>query len=266
MRSGQSRRLAHISALPREIFSPPRSAPACVTTYCCRSSESTGWEANAHYSGKREQERLIEQGRVPWTIVPATQFHDFAALAVSWTERDGVAAVAPPLVQPIAPDDMSLRVLAEVATAEPQGRYVGVAGPEPQDLVDMARRTNDVLGRLLHVAERCPVHQTLGKAWFAPDWSTAAVGTADPARCAPTALKSFSAAAPLKSTRSIVGCASKERSKVVGHHAVRFHRGIQTPDPPARPQRIPHRRHRDHKVSPSAPHKPKRRRTRRSRP
>jgi uncharacterized protein YbjT (DUF2867 family) len=99
----------------------------------------------AHYSGKREQERLIEEGRVPWTIVPATQFHDFAALAASWTERDGVATIAPLLVQPIAPDDIA-HVLAEVATGEPQGRYVDVAGPETQDLVDMARRTNDVLG------------------------------------------------------------------------------------------------------------------------
>ena len=100
----------------------------------------------AHYSGKREQERLIEEGRVPWTILPATQFHDFAALATSWTERDGVATIAPLLIQPIAPDDIA-QVLAEVATGEPQGRYVDVAGPEPQDLVDMARRTNDVLGR-----------------------------------------------------------------------------------------------------------------------
>ena len=100
----------------------------------------------AHYSGKREQERLIEEGRVPWTILPATQFHDFAALATSWTERDGVATIAPLLIQPIAPDDIA-QVLAEVATGEPQGRYVDVAGPETQDLVDMARRTNDVLGR-----------------------------------------------------------------------------------------------------------------------
>ena len=100
----------------------------------------------AHYSGKREQERLVEQGRVPWTIVPAAQFHDFAALAASWTERDGVATIAPLLIQPIAPDDIA-QVLAEVATGEPRGRYVDVAGPETQDLVDMARRTNDVLGR-----------------------------------------------------------------------------------------------------------------------
>lgn len=103
-------------------------------------------EGNAHYAGKREQEHLVEAGPVPWTIVPATQFHDFAAMVASWAERDGVATIAPLLVQPIAPADIA-DVLAEVATADPQGRYPDVAGPETQDLVDMARRTNDVRGR-----------------------------------------------------------------------------------------------------------------------
>jgi uncharacterized protein YbjT (DUF2867 family) len=49
-------------------------------------------------------------------------------------------------VQPIAPADVA-DILAEIATGEPQGRYVDVAGPEPQDLVDMARRTNEARGR-----------------------------------------------------------------------------------------------------------------------
>lgn len=101
---------------------------------------------NAHYAGKREQERLVAEGPVPWTIVRATQFHDFAAMVTSWTEQDGAAAIAPLLVQPIAPADVA-DVLAEIATGAPQGRYRDVAGPEPQDLVDMARRTNDRRGR-----------------------------------------------------------------------------------------------------------------------
>jgi uncharacterized protein YbjT (DUF2867 family) len=105
-----------------------------------------GVEGNAHYEGKREQERLVSEGPVPWTIVPATQFHDFAEMVASWTERDGVATIAPLLVQPIAPADVAT-VLIEVATGEPQGRYVDVAGPETQDLVDMARRTNQARGR-----------------------------------------------------------------------------------------------------------------------
>jgi uncharacterized protein YbjT (DUF2867 family) len=103
-------------------------------------------EGNPHYAGKREQERLAAAGPVPWTIVPATQFHDFAAMVASWTERDGVATIPPLLVQPIAPADVA-EVLAEIATGEPKGRYVDVAGPEPQDLVDMARRTNEARGR-----------------------------------------------------------------------------------------------------------------------
>lgn len=102
-------------------------------------------EGNAHYAGKREQERLVEAGPVPWTIVPVTQFHDFAAMVTSWTEQDGVATIAPLLVQPIAPDDVA-EILAAIATGEPQGRHVDVAGPEPQDLADMARRTHEARG------------------------------------------------------------------------------------------------------------------------
>ncbi|PRC47641.1 NmrA family transcriptional regulator, partial [Mycobacterium sp. ITM-2017-0098] len=49
-------------------------------------------------------------------------------------------------IQPIAPDDIA-QVLAEIAAGPPLGRYVDVAGPETQDLVDMARRTNDAHGR-----------------------------------------------------------------------------------------------------------------------
>ena len=101
---------------------------------------------NAHYAGKREQERLVEAGPVPWTIVPATQFHDFAEMVAGWTENDGVARIAPLLVQPIDPADVGA-ILAEVAVGEPQGRYADVAGPETHDLVDMARRSLAARGR-----------------------------------------------------------------------------------------------------------------------
>ena len=103
-------------------------------------------EGNPHYAAKREQEHLVENGPVPWTIVPATQFHDFAATVTSWTEHDGVATIAPLLVQPIAPIEIA-DVLAEITTGEPQGRYADVAGPKTEDLVDMARRINAVRGR-----------------------------------------------------------------------------------------------------------------------
>lgn len=107
-------------------------------------------QGNAHYAGKRTQEALVEVGSVPWTIVPATQFHDFGAMVASWTERDGIAAIAPLLIQPIAPLDIA-DVLADVALGEPHGRYVDVAGPRTEDLVDMARRTLAVRRRDLRL-------------------------------------------------------------------------------------------------------------------
>lgn len=102
-------------------------------------------DANAHYIGKVAQERVVESGQVPWTIVPATQFHDFAEMVSTWTEQDGSAVIAPLLVQPIAPADVA-EVLAEVAAGAPQGRYTDIAGPHTEDLVDLARRTRAARG------------------------------------------------------------------------------------------------------------------------
>jgi len=99
-----------------------------------------------HYAGKREQERLVSAGPVPWSIVRATQFHDFAAMVVGWVEQDGLAPIAPLLVQPIAIPDVGA-VLAEVAVGAPLRDRLNIAGPQTQDLVDMARRTLAVRGR-----------------------------------------------------------------------------------------------------------------------
>lgn len=61
-------------------------------------------------------------------------------MVAGWAEQDGVATIAPLLVQPIAPADVAA-VLAGIATAAPLHAKLDVAGPETQDLVDMARRT-----------------------------------------------------------------------------------------------------------------------------
>jgi uncharacterized protein YbjT (DUF2867 family) len=99
-----------------------------------------------HYAGKREQERLVASGPLPWSIVRATQFHDFAAMVAGWAEQDGAATIAPLLVQPIAPADVAA-ILADVAVAAPLGYRLDIAGPQTEDLVDMARRTFAVRGQ-----------------------------------------------------------------------------------------------------------------------
>jgi uncharacterized protein YbjT (DUF2867 family) len=88
----------------------------------------------------------VTEGAVPWSIVRATQFHDFAAMVAGWTLKDGVATISPLLVQPIDIADVAAS-LAEIAVGEPLNGKLDIAGPETQDLVDMARRTFAVRGQ-----------------------------------------------------------------------------------------------------------------------
>lgn len=97
-------------------------------------------QGNPHYAGKRVQEELVSAGAVPATIQRATEFHELAGMVVEWTRAGVVATVPPALVQPVAAADVG-EVLAEIALGSPRGRAVDLAGPEPQDLFDMARRT-----------------------------------------------------------------------------------------------------------------------------
>jgi uncharacterized protein YbjT (DUF2867 family) len=103
---------------------------------------------NGHYAGKRLQERLARQADIPATVVRAAQFFDFAAMVVRWTLQGDRAVVPPLLIQPLAVADLA-EVLTAVATGEPASVTTEVAGPEPLDLVDMARRTLTARGRSL---------------------------------------------------------------------------------------------------------------------
>jgi hypothetical protein len=78
-------------------------------------------------------------------------------------------------------------VLAEVATGEPQGRSPDVAGPETQDLVDMARRTNEVRGREVRLV---PTWSGL----FGPSMAGDVLLPGEGARIAPTTFDEWLAA------------------------------------------------------------------------
>jgi uncharacterized protein YbjT (DUF2867 family) len=135
---------------------------------------------NAHYAGKRRQETLVREGRVPWTTVRAAQFFEFAEMAASWTRDGDTAVVSPILVQPLAAADAG-DVLAEVAVGEPAGQF-DLVGPEPQDLVDLTRR--------VFAARRTPLH--LVPSWdrgpFGLECAGNAMLAADGARIAPTSV------------------------------------------------------------------------------
>ena len=103
---------------------------------------------NAHYFGKRAQEREVAAGAVPFTIVRATQFHDFPAMIAEWSIIDGEGVVPPLLLQPIAPADVASTLVAAAISAPLQGSF-DLAGPRTEDAVDMARRTLAARGSAL---------------------------------------------------------------------------------------------------------------------
>ncbi|HJS75175.1 MAG TPA: SDR family oxidoreductase [Vicinamibacteria bacterium] len=88
---------------------------------------------------KVAQEVRVRAGRIPYTILRATQFFEFiGAIADGGTE--GAAARLPPvLMQPIAADDV-VAVLADLAEGEPRNGVVDLAGPDRIRMDEVARR------------------------------------------------------------------------------------------------------------------------------
>jgi uncharacterized protein YbjT (DUF2867 family) len=98
-----------------------------------------------YYEGKRRQEQLVRDAEVPFTILRATQFHEFADQLLART-RGPVAFLPRMRVQPVAAADVGNR-LAELAVGEPLGDAPELAGPEVHEVVEMARQVASRRGR-----------------------------------------------------------------------------------------------------------------------
>ncbi len=98
-----------------------------------------------HFTGKLAQETTVAGGGIPYTILRATEFFEFAESAVEWGTKGDFSDVPPLLMQPIAVDDVA-EALVDAATAKPTNAIGEIAGPERHDLVDLARRIQAVRG------------------------------------------------------------------------------------------------------------------------
>ncbi|MFN8227914.1 MAG: NAD(P)H-binding protein [Mycobacterium sp.] len=97
-----------------------------------------GLPDSPYLSAKAAQERVITRSVLPYTIVRATQFHEFAGTIVdSLTDGDDVR-VPDALIQPIAGDEVAA-FLAEVAVEAPRNHVVNIGGPEKLSFADLAR-------------------------------------------------------------------------------------------------------------------------------
>lgn len=100
----------------------------------------------AYYEAKLAQEGVVEQGPVPWTILRATQFHEFAGQMAGRLRVAGVQLAPRMRTQPIAAREVGEHLVA-LAERPPAGRAGELAGPREEQLAEMVRRLVRAEGR-----------------------------------------------------------------------------------------------------------------------
>lgn len=94
---------------------------------------------SGYMRAKVNLEKVIEAGRVPYSIVRATQFFEFLGwIANSGAEGDTVRLSSAPM-QPLAADDVAA-ALADVAVGAPLNATIELAGPEKMSIADFVGR------------------------------------------------------------------------------------------------------------------------------
>jgi uncharacterized protein YbjT (DUF2867 family) len=82
-----------------------------------------------YFQVKAQQEQVVEHGQVPWTIVRATQFHEYAAATLEAAARWRVVPLPQVRLQTVASAEVA-RVIADAAEDGPRRTRIEVAGPE----------------------------------------------------------------------------------------------------------------------------------------
>ncbi len=95
--------------------------------------------ASGYFRAKMAQEKLIKASPIPYTIVRATQFFEFAGGIAQLATEGQTVRLPPVLMQPIAADDVAA-VMADVALAAPLNGTFDLAGPEPIRQDDLVRQ------------------------------------------------------------------------------------------------------------------------------
>ena len=115
-------------------------AAAGVSHHVALSVVGTERMAESGYMrAKIAQEKLIKNSSVPYTIVHATQFFEFAVRTADEASDGGTVRVPSVLIQPMAAADVAAALCA-VPLAAPRQATIEIAGPEPMRFEDWVRR------------------------------------------------------------------------------------------------------------------------------
>jgi len=90
-------------------------------------------QASGYFRAKQVQEDMIKASGIPYTIVHATQFFEFAGGIVQMSMVDGKVIVPAANIQPIASKDVAA-FMAETALQKPANKILEIGGPEKYDM------------------------------------------------------------------------------------------------------------------------------------
>jgi uncharacterized protein YbjT (DUF2867 family) len=94
---------------------------------------------SGYMRAKSAQENLIKSAAIPYSIVHATQFFEFAARIADEASDGTTVRVPPVLIQPMAADDVAA-ALCNVTLAAPLNNTIEIGGPEPLRFEDFVGR------------------------------------------------------------------------------------------------------------------------------
>jgi uncharacterized protein YbjT (DUF2867 family) len=100
---------------------------------------------NGYYAGKIAQERVYERSSAPWTILRATQFHEFAQQMFAQAKAGPLHLAPRARTQPVAAREVAQH-LVSLAEGAAQGRATDLAGPREEQLSDMVKRYARAVG------------------------------------------------------------------------------------------------------------------------
>jgi uncharacterized protein YbjT (DUF2867 family) len=91
-----------------------------------------------YFRAKIAQEKLIKESGLPYSIVHATQFFEFAKGIADFSTQGNQVHLPPVLIQPMASDDVA-RAVGRVSVGTPVNGVVEVGGPEKFRLDELIR-------------------------------------------------------------------------------------------------------------------------------
>ena len=103
-------------------------------------------ETIGYHAGKVAQERLVTAGPVPWTLLRATQFHEFAAQMVERASVGPVVVIPAMRTATVGAVDVATALLG-LAEGSPRGRAADLGGREEAEFADLVRRYLAATGR-----------------------------------------------------------------------------------------------------------------------